>query len=86
MITALPRLHGQALGVGPVVVLHVVPPAPTRLRIRLHHSALGFALAIGCTALLLTAAVYAMASRAPSTDHPHPTATAQAAPRPPSFG
>ncbi len=71
MITALPPLHGhhQQLALGPVVVHHVVPPAPARLRIRLHHMAMAFALAVGVTALLLTVAAFAMAARTPSTDH-----------------
>ena len=87
MISALPRMHGhhhQQLAIGPMVVYPFVPPT-TRRRIRLHHMALAFALAIGITALLLTVAMFAMASRAPSTDPSHPTASAQASPRPPSF-
>lgn len=88
MIGALPRLHGQHQGLTPgsMVVRHMVPSAPTRIRTRLQHMALAFGLAIGATALLLTVAMFAMASRTPSTDHSHPTASAQAAPRPPAFG
>lgn len=84
--SALPWLHGhrRQLALGPKEV-RVVPPGPLRLRVRLPHLALAFVLVVVLVALLLTVAMVATASRAPSTDDSHPTASAQAAPRPPSF-
>jgi hypothetical protein len=87
MISTLPQLHDhhQQFAIGHVVVRHLVPPALALPRNRLYHMAMAFALAIGVAALLLAVAAVAMASRTPSTDLSQPTASAQAAPRPPGL-
>lgn len=87
MITTLPPVHGhqQQLALGPALVHHFVPPAHVGPRIRRQDMAMAVAPAVGVTALLLIVAAFAMGAT-PSTDHPEPTATAQAAPRPPAIG
>lgn len=84
MTTALPRLHGhhQPLQLRPMAVRHLLRPAPTRQRNRLHHLAMAFALGVGVTALLLTVAAFTLASQRPASDHAQPTASAQAPPTP----
>jgi hypothetical protein len=59
---------------------------PPRLRFALHRAA-AFALACVVAAVAATIVAITIAGPAtPSTDRPQPSATAQAAPRPPTFG